>query len=255
MQPQGWIDNYKDGTTTYADGNWHFDFNCLSFHVDRMTGNDIEPETAPGNLEGDVTFTSGWCGAPTTATASPTGPTAVAAAKKRRSTRATGSRPTGPAPTTSSVGNPKYSWDTDGTPVGRQQAHGRPHLQDTGRHTATLKVTDAGGLSSTDKVTVTNCGSDLRVSNASTQNGGQITLTATVTNFVPGKAAATKTRFLRRLDADRHRGHARPSSPVRERRDLNLNGQTGQHVITVTADATGVGETTVNNRHQTVTIQ
>ena len=160
-------------------------------------------------------------------------------------------------------GNLKYSWDTDGDGTFDAGKRTVVHIYKTpGKYTATLKVTDAGGLSSTDNVTVTVRGSDLRVSNiTSAQNGGQITLTATVTNFGPGKAAATKTRFVR--DGSTQIATVdTPALPSGQSANVvatwNLNGQTGQHVITVTADATGlVGETneTNNSATKTVTIQ
>ena len=159
-RPQGWIDNYKDGTTTYADGNWHFDFGCLSFRVDRMIGNDIGPESAPGNLEGDVTFTLGsGCGAFDYGFGVPNAaPTAVAAAKP--TTVNVGERVTFDGSASYDDVSPpsalKYSWDTngDGTFDGSRRIVVRT-FNTRGTYTATLKVTDAGGLSSTDQVTVT----------------------------------------------------------------------------------------------------
>ena len=124
-----------------------------------MAGNDIGPETAPGNLNGDVTFTLGsGCGAFDYGFGVPNAaPTAVAAAK----------------PTTANVGEQvtldgsgsyddisppsalTYSWDTDGN--GTFDASRKTVVRTyktPGTYTFTLKVTDPGGLSSTDPVTV-----------------------------------------------------------------------------------------------------
>jgi M6 family metalloprotease-like protein len=51
----GHVDNYSDASR--ADGQWRFDFDCLSFDVTRMAGQDIDP--AARNLDGDVRFTTG----------------------------------------------------------------------------------------------------------------------------------------------------------------------------------------------------
>jgi immune inhibitor A len=263
-QPQGWIDNYKDGTTSYADGNWHFDFNCLSFNVTRMTGNDIGPATAPGNLEGDVTFTLGsGCGAFDygygVANAAPT---AVAAAK----------------PKTVDVGDPvtldgsasyddlqastdlSYSWDTDSN--GTADATGRTvvyRYTTPGTYTVTLKVTDSGGLSSTATTKVTVRGSDLRVTGVSTsKQNGQFIITATVANFGAGKAAASKTRF--RLDGSTL--IALVDTPaIAAGKSVNVVANwspgtaTGQHTIAVTADSTGlVAETNESNNTASTTV-
>ena len=54
---KNWTDNYTDPST--SDGNWHFTYGCLSFTVDSMSGTDVGPSTAPGNLKGNVTFDMG----------------------------------------------------------------------------------------------------------------------------------------------------------------------------------------------------
>ncbi|HVF06057.1 MAG TPA: PKD domain-containing protein [Frankiaceae bacterium] len=54
---RGWVDNYEDPRT--ESGQWEFRYNCLSFKVDSMSGDDIGPDTAVGvggDLVGDVTF-------------------------------------------------------------------------------------------------------------------------------------------------------------------------------------------------------
>jgi hypothetical protein len=57
----GWVDNYLDPNR--PDQRWRFDFNCLTFDVLAMAGDDIGPATLPGNLTGDVRFAlNGGCG-------------------------------------------------------------------------------------------------------------------------------------------------------------------------------------------------
>jgi immune inhibitor A len=267
-RPGGWVDNYKDATTEYADGNWHFDFGCLTFRVDRMTGDGLGPSTAPGDLEGDVTFTvGGGCGAFDYGYGVPNqAPTAVASAK----------------PSTVDAGDPVtldgsesyddiqpsedlgYSWDTDGD--GTFDANGRTVVHtyaSPGVYTATLKVTDNGGLSSTDTVTVTVRGADLKVtsisaSNAKPKEGDRVTLTATVSNNGSARAAASKTKFV--LDGSTAiatvdtaaipaGGSATVSTP------WSTRGVKGDHVITVTADSAGtVSETNESNNSSTLAV-
>lgn len=62
-----WLDNYSDpNREPTADKNgdevtepWLFDYDCLSFTVDSMTGEDTMSDEAPGDLAGTVTFTMG----------------------------------------------------------------------------------------------------------------------------------------------------------------------------------------------------
>jgi M6 family metalloprotease-like protein len=53
----GWVDNYVDPSR--PDQRWRFDYDCLTFQVLTMTGDDIGPPTSPGNLTGDVKLTLG----------------------------------------------------------------------------------------------------------------------------------------------------------------------------------------------------
>jgi M6 family metalloprotease-like protein len=53
----GHTDNYDDPSS--EDGNWHFRYDCLTFDVGQMGGNENGPDTAPGDLQGDVTFDMG----------------------------------------------------------------------------------------------------------------------------------------------------------------------------------------------------
>ena len=51
----GHVDNYEDPSR--EDGQWRFDFDCLTFDVGRMAGQDVDE--AARNLDGDVTFRTG----------------------------------------------------------------------------------------------------------------------------------------------------------------------------------------------------
>ena len=204
-RPGGWVDNYLDAKTTYADGNWHFDYGCLGFTVQRLTGTDI---ALPYNLQGDVAFNLGsGCGQFDYGYGvANRGPTAVAQAK----------------PETANAGDPvlldgsasyddvqpaedlTYQWDVDGN--GSYDKSGMNVVQTyntAGAYTVGLKVTDAQGLSDTDTVTATVQGSDLQVTGLTTnapakgaKQGDKVTVTATVLNAGPGSAPASKTEFL-----------------------------------------------------------
>ncbi|MBT8137576.1 MAG: immune inhibitor A [Gammaproteobacteria bacterium] len=57
--PDGWLQNYTDPDDPKGEGSWRHLFNCLQFNVVNMTGNNtIGPNTVPGDLVGDVTFTT-----------------------------------------------------------------------------------------------------------------------------------------------------------------------------------------------------
>ena len=53
----GHTDNYEDPSS--EDGNWHFRYDCLSYDVTAMSGEDVGPDTSDGNLTGSVKFTMG----------------------------------------------------------------------------------------------------------------------------------------------------------------------------------------------------
>jgi immune inhibitor A len=53
----GHTDNYTDPES--EDELWHLRFNCLSFQVQSMTGEETMSDTVPGDLTGDVSFTLG----------------------------------------------------------------------------------------------------------------------------------------------------------------------------------------------------
>jgi M6 family metalloprotease-like protein len=58
---KGYTDNYEDPES--PDGLWRHAYECLSLEVLKMAGDDVGPETAPGNLVGDVRIrTGGGCG-------------------------------------------------------------------------------------------------------------------------------------------------------------------------------------------------
>jgi M6 family metalloprotease-like protein len=54
---EGHTDNYEDPGS--ADGNWHFRYDCLSYEVLSMTGQEVGPDTSDGDLTGAVDFTIG----------------------------------------------------------------------------------------------------------------------------------------------------------------------------------------------------
>ena len=157
----GWVDNYGDEDS--ADGNWHFDFGCLSFQVLAMSGDDIGPDATPGNLTGDVRFTLGsGCGAydygvdivaPTNVA-----PTAVAQAKPttanvNQRVRFDGSASYDAEDASSSL---TYEWDFDGNgtwdATGSSVAH---KYTAAGTFTAALRVTDTGGKTGTATLPIT----------------------------------------------------------------------------------------------------
>jgi immune inhibitor A len=51
------VDNYTDPSR--PDELWHFDWDCLTFDVQTMSGEDAGPALAPGDLTADVAFTMG----------------------------------------------------------------------------------------------------------------------------------------------------------------------------------------------------
>jgi len=159
----GWTDNYKDPSS--ADGNWHFTSNCLTFDVLRTSGLGVGPVTVPPyDISADVRFTlgpgcarfdygHGGSGGPVNAP-----PTAVADA--RPLTVQTGEVVTfdgsGSFDDHQTAADLTYAWDLDGNGTFETPGQIATHTFTTaGAHTATLRVTDADGLSDTDTVTVT----------------------------------------------------------------------------------------------------
>ena len=162
-KPGGWIDNYVDDESAYGDDRWHLDFGCLAFDVLAMSGDDVGPETAPGNLQGDVRFTLGsGCGAYDYG-AGDVGPIGIApiavaqakptTAKPNQKVRFDGSRSYDDADAPTAL---KYAWDFDAD--GKTDATGDAvtyRYATAGTYPATLTVTDSGGLTGTDTITIT----------------------------------------------------------------------------------------------------
>ena len=127
-----------------------------------MSGDDVGPETLPGNLTGDVRFTVGsGCGAFDYGSGSvePEGvaPTAVVQAKpteaqERQKVRldGSGSFDDADAPTELS-----HAWDLDGDGTTDATGSSVTHRYDAaGTYAVTLTVTDSGGLTGTDTIEI-----------------------------------------------------------------------------------------------------
>jgi immune inhibitor A len=155
----GWVDNYTDPSR--PDNRWRFDFGCLGFQVLAMSGQDIGPATSPGNLQGDVRFTTGSGCVPFDygfgAKAPNFPPTAVAEAKPTatrvgRRVSFNGSASSDDIDTSLQL---TYRWDFEGDGVydatGRTARH---EYSVEGMYAATLEVTDRGGKTDTDTVTI-----------------------------------------------------------------------------------------------------
>jgi PKD repeat protein len=155
----GWTDNYADPGS--ADGNWHFRFDCLTFEVLSMAGDSLGPATG-GDLTGDVRFTIGQgCAAYDWGHGEPTvnaAPTAVAQAKPLTAAvngrvQFDGSRSYDDRQAASEL---SYAWDyTSDGEVDSTRQNASHRYRSPGVFTATLKVTDADGASSTSTVRVT----------------------------------------------------------------------------------------------------
>ena len=192
----GHTDNYVDPAS--PDQLWHFQWNCLTFDVLSMIGEDIGPEIVPPyNLAGDVQFTIGAGCAPFDygfgVTNGP--PTAIAQAR----------------PTNASVGEPvtfdgsasfddqqpanelTYEWDFnyDGVTFNVDATGQVVEFNYTapGTYTAALRVTDAGSLSDIDTVTITVAAPPT----ATNTHTPTITDTPTVTNTPTASATPSHT--------------------------------------------------------------
>jgi PKD repeat protein len=154
----GHVDNYLG-----ADGaNWTLKLDCLSFAVDRMSGDGAGPATAPGDLSATVSFTLGsGCGTfdygyATAAAGANAKPTAVAQA---RPASANVNQPvqfdgSGSSDDHDAPGDLAYRWDFgDGSPAASGQSVSHAYAR-AGTFTATLTVTDKGGLSATATVSI-----------------------------------------------------------------------------------------------------
>ena len=157
----GWVDNYEDPST--ESGNWEFRHNCLSFKVNRMTGDDIGPDSGVGvggELVGDVTFrTTRQCAdfnygySSAAANLAPTGRVALKPTQPRLGEAVTFDASQSyddrqaPADLT-------YAWDfgDGGTGTGRTVTH---TYTKAGDFVVKLTVTDKDGASSTSEHQVT----------------------------------------------------------------------------------------------------
>jgi len=134
-----------------------------------------------------------------------------------------------------------------------------------GAYTATLRVTDAQGLSGTTTLPVTVVGPDLQVTNITVAEGkvpsnGLVKVTATLTNVGPGDAPASTTQFL--YDGFRVLGDiATPAIPKGQSVQVsvmwNASGVKGEHSLRATADKPAtIGEEAEGNNtaHRLVTV-
>jgi immune inhibitor A len=249
----GWIDNFWDESS--ADGLWHFDYGCLTLNVTSMAGHTGNSEALPSDLTANATISAGagcsefeyWAAGAVNAA-----PTAVASADPK--TAAAGETVTfSAAGSFDDVDAPEdltYSWAFgDGeTATGATATHA---YAAKGTYEATLTVSDSGGLSDTDTVSVTVLGPDLQVTDVTApagklKGGRPVTVTATIRNAGPGRSLASKTEFL--LDGTTVLGlvdtpalDAGQSAQVTVQwTPQNVNSQ---HTIRATADKPGsVGE-------------
>jgi immune inhibitor A len=264
---QGWIDNFWDDSA--PDALWHFDYGCLTFDVNSMTGNTGNSEALPSDLKADATISAGqgcqpfdyWAG---TANAAPT-----ANATANPKNPATGQTVTFDSAGTFDDLQPAaeltYQWTFgDGTSAtGAKVTHA---YTAKGSYTATLKVTDAKGLSSTATVPLTVSGPDLQVTNVVAAAGrvpssGQVVVTATITNVGPGAAPASKTQVL--YDGFRVLGVVdtpalAKGQSVNVTTIWNASGVKGEHSLRATADQAGAiaeDNEANNTAHRLVTVQ
>ena len=175
---EGHTDNYSDPSNTEtdarypdADNPWRFRYDCLTFDVLSMSGEDIGPDAGDGNLTGSVKFDMNkGCGTfdygyevqkPPPPPAN-TAPTAAATATPK--TAATGEEITFSASGSTDKESPDqldYSWDFDDG-GNRKDASGvevKHSFDVPGQYDVEVTVTDAEGLSDTETVTVQVTGS------------------------------------------------------------------------------------------------
>ncbi len=179
----GHTDNYTDPANPERDPRyasvanpWRFRFDCLTFDVRAMTGDDVGPPTRPGNLQGDVRFTMGaGCapfnyghadpdsGAGPDTGAGNAAPKAVPQSKPINA--AVGQAVTFDGSASfddrQAPNQLRYEWDFDGDgdfdATGQVQRH---QYDRPGSYPARLKVTDLGGLTDVVSIAieVTGCG-------------------------------------------------------------------------------------------------
>ena len=261
----GHVDNYTDPSNDEVMGTfpstfhpWRFRHDCLSFQVTSMTGRDIG---LPFNLQGNVQFTLGGGCAPYdygyeggNFNAPPT-----ALAQARPTTVLVGEEVTfdGSASTDDASGL-TYDWDFDGNGTYDESGQVVHHAYSSpGTYQAKLRVTDAGGLSDDDTVTITVLArADLQVtgltaSNQNPRQGEKVVFTATVANTGGAAAGASQTEF--KLDGTTVVATvATPSIAAGATRqvtaELRTNNMRDQHVMRATADSGGaVNESNESN--------
>jgi immune inhibitor A len=264
----GWVDNFHDAGST--DGLWHFDYGCLTLDVLSMSGNTNNSEALPSDLTANAKITAGsgcdpfdyWAGVKNAA------PTATLSYSPR--TPGAGDAVTfdsaGTFDDLQEPGQLSYKWTFgDGsTATGAKAMHA---YAARGTYDVTLTATDANGASGTDTAKVTVSGPDLQVSDvsvstASPKQGETVTVSATVLNAGPGKAAASKTELL--LDGTTVLGLVdTPALAAGKSAKVSVSWSTkkvkgGDHVIKATADkpAAIAEENEANNAAQrTVTVK
>ena len=256
----GHVDNYEDPSS--ADGNWHFQFNCLGFLVTAMSGTNVAPAY---NLQGDVRFTTGPGCAPFDYGYEGgnfnAAPTAVAQARPNPATVGQevtfdGSASTDDGPS----GELRYRWDFDGNGTFDASGEVQHHTYTAGgTYNVVLEVKDANGtgLADTDTIAVVVQGApDLQVtslvaSKTNPRQGEKVTFTATVANTGGGAAGASQTEF--KLDGTTvigtvATGSIAAGSSRQVAVELRTNNLRDQHVMRATADiGNAVAESNENN--------
>ena len=257
-QPTGFINNFDDPDSEYGDGLWHFDHECLTVDVTSMSGEGVGPESpAAGDLTADAVITAAEGCAPFTYGRGGVNDAPTAEAQARPTDATVGQTVTfdgsGSTDDVTPTSDLDYAWDLgDGTTAAGQTVH---HAYDApGEYVATLTVTDGEGATDSDTVTITVTGvPDLTVNSITTaagtagskpKAGEKVVIRATISNVGSAAAAATSTSFT--LD-----GVALPNSPVATgaipaggsvtvELAWDTRGVSGEHVIGVGADSSGV---------------
>jgi Ca2+-binding RTX toxin-like protein len=167
---EGHTDNYEDPANEEVDSRypavaipWRFRYDCLTFDVTSMTGEDVGPDAAPGNLEGDVEFQMGqgcapfdygYAGGPELDNLKPTARIDARPKNPKVGQAVTfdGSASFDDKQTPSQL---SYAWDFDGDGTFEGSGRSTKHAYDEpGSYPATLRVTDAGGLTDLANTTI-----------------------------------------------------------------------------------------------------